>query len=143
MVIILIDINALICIGHTQEAKTSNVFIEDFSPEIVEAFKKIMFGNDMDVDENELTVDLLMFANKYCILSLVKVVTTHLSANLTYENIFAVIEGAYLIENDELLQAAALFVKKSTEKFRNNDRWIKFKSQHPKCAVKLLDFMMQ
>ena len=102
-----------------------------------------MFGNEMNLVEDDLTVDLLMFANKYCILALVKVVINHLSSNLTHENIYAVIEGAYLIENDELLQAAALFVKRSTEKFKNNERWIKFKSQHPKCAVKLLDFMMQ
>ena len=83
-----------------------------------------------------------MFANKYCILALVKVVTNHLCKNLTFENIFSVIQAAYLIDNEDLLKASAKFINGNPGHFKTDEKWNRFKDQHPKCAVKLLDFMM-
>ena len=54
----------------TEEAKSGMVEIPDFSPEVIEAFERVMFQPGESLDENDLSVDLLMFANKYCILSL-------------------------------------------------------------------------
>ena len=101
-----------------------------------------MFENDVSLDEDDLTVDLLKFANKYCISPLIKVVAHHLCNNLSFENIFQVIEAAYLIYNDDLLQASARFINGNSGHFKTNDKWKRFKDQHQKCAVKLLDFMM-
>ena len=58
--------------SYTKEAKSGTVEIPDFSPEVIEAFNRVMFENGKGVDENDLTVDLLMFANKYYIISLIK-----------------------------------------------------------------------
>ena len=128
--------------SDTQEAISGRVSIDDFSPDTIEAFERVMFDNDVGLDEEDLTVDLLKFANKYCISPLIKVVAHHLGNNLSFENIFQVIEAAYLIDNDDLLQASARFINGNSGHFKTNDKWKRFKDQHQKCAVKLLDFMM-
>ena len=127
---------------YTQEAKSGSVNIEDFPPDTIEAFKRVMFENDVALEEEDLTVDLLKFANKYCIFPLIKVVAHHLCNTLSFENIFDVIEAAYLIDNEELLQYSAEFINGNSGHFKNNDRWKRFNDQHPKCAVKLLNLMM-
>ena len=128
--------------SECEEAKSGSVCIVDFSPDTIEAFKKVVFGNDVSLDEEDLTVKLLMFANKYCISPLVRVVAHHLRKNLSFENIFQVIEAAYLIDDDDLLEDSANFILGNSKNFKTDEKWKRFKDQHPKCAVKLLDFMM-
>ena len=126
----------------TQEARSGSVYIEDFSPNTIEAFKRVIFESDMSLHEEDLTVDLLKFANKYCISPLVKVVANHLCNNLSFENIYDVIEVAYLIDYDNLLEASADFIHGHSKNFQSDEKWKEFSDQHPKCAVKLLNFMM-
>ena len=76
--------------SYTQESKTGTVEIQDFSPEVIESFNRVVFENNENLDENDLTIDLLMFANKYCILPLVKFVANHLGNNLNMENIIII-----------------------------------------------------
>ena len=127
--------------SNTQEATTGCVEIVDFSPEVIESFKKVVF-EDKRLDVKDLTVELLMFGNKYAIESLVKVVADHLSNNLSMENIYAVIEAAYLIDDDDLLKACAKFVRENHGKFENNEKWDQFQKLHPKCFVKIVNFIM-
>ena len=128
--------------SDTQEAISGRVSIDDFSPDTIEAFERVMFDNDVGLDEEDLTVDLLKFANKYCISPLIKVVAHHLCTNLSFENIYDVIEVAYLIDNDNLLEASANFIHGHSKNFQSDEKWKEFSDQHPKCAVKLLNFMM-
>ena len=123
----------------TKEARSGMVEIIDFSPEVIEAFNRIMFEN---ADEKDLTVDLLMFANKYCIISLIKMITNHLSKNLTLENIYPIIKGAYLMDNDELLMEASKFIIKNPGKFQDNEDWQQLEESHPKCFAKMMKFIM-
>ena len=120
---------------NTKEAKSGTVQVEEFSADTVKTFKNVLFGNNVFLDENDLTVDLLLFANKYCILALVKVVTNHLCQNLTFENIFSVIQAAYLIDSEDLLKASAKFINGNSGHFKTDEKWNRFKDQHPKCAV--------
>ena len=106
-----------------QEAQSGSVHIEDFSPKTIRAFKRVMFENDVALDLEDLTANLLKFANKYCISPLFKVVANHLSNNLSFENIYDVIEAAYLIDNEELLQSSAKFINGNHGHFKNNDKW--------------------
>ena len=126
----------------TKEAKSGMVEIPDFSPEVIEAFDRVMFQPGESLDENDLSVDLLMFANKYCILSLIKMITNHLSNNLTMENIYPIIKGAYLMDNDELLIEASKFIQNNRGKFQDNEDWQQFEESHPKCFVKIMRFIM-
>ena len=126
----------------TRESKSGMVEIQDFSPEVIEAFNRVVFENNDSVDEKDLTVQLLMFANKYWVLSLVKVLVNHLSSNFTMENIFPVIKGAYLMDNDELLKNASKFVKDNSGEFQDNADWQELKKSHPQCFVKMMEFIM-
>ena len=58
------------------------------------------------------------------------------------DNIFAVINAAFLTEKDELLKNAANFVKKNGGKFKETQEWTDFEKSHPKCFIKLLKFIM-
>ena len=127
---------------NTRESKSGMVEIHDFSPDIIEAFNRVVFENNDSVDEKDLTVQLLMFANKYCVLSLVKVLVNHLSSNFTMENIFPVIKGAYLMDNDELLKNASKFVKDNSGEFQDNADWQELKKSHPQCFFKMMEFIM-
>ena len=84
-----------------------------------------------------------MFGHKYAIDSLVKVVAGHLRNNLAMENIYPVIESAYLIDEDELLKSCVKFVKANYGNFEDDERWDQFQKMHPNCAVKILNFMMK
>ena len=126
----------------TQESKSGMVEIEDFSPEVIEAFDLIMFKNNQSLDEKDLTVDLLMFANKYCILPLVKVVANHLGNNVTMENIYPIIKAAYLMDNDELLKNASEFIRHHPRQFQDNGDWQELKKSHPQCFIKMMEFIM-
>ena len=127
---------------YTQESKSEKVEIIDFDPEVIEAFNRVMFQNDESLDENDLTVELLMFANKYCIISLVKIITNHLSNSLTMENIYPVIVGAYLTDNDELLKNTLKFIQNNSGQFQDNEDWQEFQKSHPQCFVKMMGFIM-
>ena len=127
---------------NTKEAKSGVVEIEDFSPEVIEAFNRVMFENTERLDEKDLTVDLLMFANKYCILPLIKMITNYLSRNLAMENIYAIIKGAYLMDNDGLLNEASKSIKNNLGKFQDNEDWQQLEESHPKCFAKMMKFMM-
>ena len=113
----------MIATPSTKEAKTGVVEIPDFSPEVIEAFYRIMFENTESLDKTDLTVDLLMFSNKYCISLLIQMITNHLSRNLTMENINPIIKGAYLMDNDELLKEASRFIINNLGKFQDNEDW--------------------
>ena len=126
----------------TQESQSGVVEIPDFSPEVIEAFNRIMFENAESLDEKDLTVDLLMFANKYCIISLIKMITNHLRKNLTIENICPIIKGAYLMDNDELLMEASRFINNNPGKFQDNEDWQQLEESHPKCFAKMMKFIM-
>ena len=79
------------------------------------------------------TVDLLMFANKYCIKSLVKVIANYLANNINMENVYPVIRAAYFMDNDDLLKEASKFIGKNQGQFQDNEEWqqlqIVFKSE--------------
>ena len=58
------------------------------------------------------------------------------------DNIFAVINAAFLTEKDELLKIAANFIKQNGGKFVETQDWIELEKAHPKCISKVLKFIM-
>ena len=128
--------------SYSKESKTGMVEIEDFSPEIIEAFDRVVFKNDGSLDREDLTVDLLMFANKYCIPSLVKVIANHLGSNIDMKNVYPIVKAAYLIENEDLLKKASEFIAKNHGQFQNNEEWQQLQRSHPQLLIKLMNFVM-
>ena len=122
-----------------QEAKSELVEINDFSPETIKAFHKIVFENK-DFDDEDPIVDLLMFADKYFIINLKQKCIKYLVANLTTENIFEVMKIADQIDDDNLLKNCAKFLSKKRNK--NKEQWISFQKSHPACSMKVTNFML-
>ena len=58
------------------------------------------------------------------------------------ENVYDVIKAAYLINDEELLKKATKFIGKNHGTFKfENPQWDEFKNTHPKCFVKMMEFM--
>ena len=56
---------------------------------------------------------------------------------------YDVIKAAYLINDEELLKKATKFIGKNRGTFKDeNPQWDEFKNAHPKCFVKMMEFMM-
>ena len=125
----------------TKEAISGSVEIDDFSPETIQAFQNVLFSNENTLDEKDLTIELMMFGNKYFIKSLVKVVGDYLKENLKMDNIFEVIQAAYHVNNESLLETSAKFLTRNSG-FKSDEKWIKFKKEHPECFVKLIDYII-
>ena len=85
-----------------------------------------------------------MFANKYGIHSLIKTIVGHLLETLNMDNIYEIMEAAYLIENEKLLKACASFVKANLFKglFKDKEKWNEFQKAHPACGSKILSYIM-
>ena len=124
-----------------QEAKSGLVEINDFSPETIKAFHKIVFEKKHINDEDPI-VDLLMFADKYFIIRLKQKCIKHLEANLTTENIFEVIKMADHIDDSNLLKKCAKFLAKKTNQNEIKEQWIAFQKSHPACSMKVTNFML-
>ena len=83
-----------------------------------------------------------MFANKYCISSLVKVIANHLGSNIDMKNVYPIVKAAYLIENDDLLKKASEFIAKNHGQFQNNEEWQQLQRSHPQLLIKLMNLVM-
>ena len=126
---------------NSKEAKESNVEIKDFSLETIKTFEKILVGNEKVV-KKELTMELKMFAHKYFIEPLEKECNDYIKNNLSLENIFDVIKGAYLGNDKELFKAAFNFVKENLGTFQESEEWNDLKKTHPECMAEMMYFLM-
>ena len=124
-----------------QEAKSGLVEINDFSPETIKAFHKIVFENKGFDDEDPI-IELLMFADRYFMIRLKQKCIKHLEANLTTENIFEVIKIADHINDSNLLKRCAKFLAKKTNQNEIKEQWIAFQKSHPACCMKVTNFML-
>ena len=127
--------------SYSIESKSGCVEIEDFLPETIESFQKMVFTTK-PLCKEDMSVDLLMFANKYDIQYLKRLIVEHLIHELGEKNVYEVMEAAYLIDNDKLLKATAKFVKTNLGLFKDKEKWNQFKKAHPDCALKVMSLMM-
>ena len=126
---------------YSIESKSGCVDIEDFLPETIESFQKMVFTTK-PLNKEDMSVDLLMFANKYDIQYLKRLIVEHLIHELGEKNVYEVMEAAYLIDNDKLLKATAKFVKTNLGLFKDKDKWNQFQKAHPNCALKVMSLIM-
>ena len=125
----------------TKEAKENAVDIKDFNLETIKTFEKMMAGNDK-ITIKEFTMDLKMFANKYLIEPLEKECSYNIMNNLSKENIFDVVTGAYLGNDEELLMAAFKFVKAHMGNFQRSDGWNQLMQTYPECLTRMMNFLL-
>ena len=120
-----------------EEAISNSVEIEDVSAETIRAFQRVAFGME-EVKDEDFSIDLLMFANKYLIEPLVAKCKDQIIGTLNNEDVFDVIKAAYLINDEEMLMAASKHLKKNLNELKNSEEWLTFEKSNPTCMNKVL-----
>ena len=123
--------------SNSKEALTNSVQIDDFSADTIKAFQRVTFGSD-EIKDEDLTPDLLMFAQKYLMKRLVMKIKARLMDSLTIENVFDVIKAAYLIDDQDMFKKASKYLLKNKEQLKGTPEWNAFKKEHSDCMIEAL-----
>ena len=126
----------------TKESQTNSVEINDFLPETIQSFWKIVHGKEMSKKE-EFTPELLLLSQKYFIKPLIAKCVYHLMKTLTEENVFEVVKIAYLIDEENLLKTASKFLKQNRNKMIKTEEWRNFEKSHPDCMIRMYRLMFE
>ena len=126
----------------TKESQTNSVEINDFLPETIQSFWKIVHGKEMSKKE-EFTPEILLLSQKYFIKPLIAKCVYHLMKTLTQENVFEVVKIAHLIDEENLLKTASKFLKQNREKMIKTEEWKNFKKSHPDCMIRIYRLMFE
>ena len=126
--------------SDSKEAQTNSVEINDFSPDTIEKFQKVAFESENAKNE-DLTPDLLLFAQKYLIMPLVEKCKKHLINSMTCDNIFEIIKVAYLIDDDDMLKTASKFFSRNIDQLKSTEELKDFQKLNPMCMIKVFNYI--
>ena len=124
-----------------QEAKDGMVKIDDFNPDTIKAFERIVFENK-DFEEEDSIRDILLFAQKYFMTSLKQKCIKYLHENMNPGNIYDIIKIADQIDDENLLKICARYMRLNREKLETKGEWLAFMDTHPNCMIKIMKFML-
>ena len=123
------------CLKENQEGR---VDLTDTTPKTIQGLKNILMEDY--IKEEDLTVELLILADKYRIEPLYKICQEYLK--ITKETILDVVKTADLISDVELMSKSVEFIEKNCGTFEENPAWDKFCEENPKCSNKILKLLM-
>ena len=125
-----------------KEHKNGRVEIIDTTPKTIKAFQNILSLNYIQMEE--LTFEMLLFADKYEIRPLYKLCQDHLCTAITKENVFDVIKAANYTKDEKLIGKSAEFMRANLGAFdmEENPEWTKFCKENPECGNKILNLMI-
>ena len=121
-----------------QEAKTGHAVIEDLEPKALQVLVK--YCHTEQIDEEDLTTDLLVAANKYMIPEVVEQCEDHLSKTMTVDNAIDYFLTASLHEAETLRTAAKKFITKNLDEVEKREAFQNLVEQHQDALVELLKF---
>jgi len=124
-----------------QEGQSGIVEINDFTPDIVRAFKRICFESK-DFEEEDSIPDLLLFAQKYFMNPLKQKCLNYLVTNLNPSNIYDVIKIADQIDDENLLKKCVNYMRLNKDKLEKNEEWLVFQKLHPDCMIRMMNLML-
>ena len=125
-----------------KEHKNGRVEINDTTPKTIKAFSNILSLNYIQTEE--LTFEMLLFADKYEIHPLYNLCQDHLCTAITKENVFDVIKAANYTKDEKLIGKSAEFMRANLGAFdmEENPEWTKFCKENPECGNKILNLMI-
>ena len=128
--------------GNSKEARDNYVEINDFYPDTIRAFQKFSFGTEK-IQPEDLSVELLMFANRYFMKSLETKCKKHLVTVLEKEkdNLLDFIKIAYDLEDEEMLKIGANYFSRYRKELKGSEDLKKFKKSNPDCMVRIYDII--
>ena len=125
-----------------KEYKEGYTEVKDTSPKTIKALKNIL---SLDyIEKEDLSVELLILADKYQINPLYKLCQEHLCTAISKENLFDVIKAATLTKDQEMMDKCAEFIRINLGTFdmEENPDWEDFCKENPECGFKILKLMM-
>ena len=125
-----------------KEYKDGLTEIKDTNPETIKALQNIL---SLDyIEKEELSVELLILADKYEIHPLYKLCQEHLCTAISKDNLFDIIKAANLTKDEEMLAKCAEFIgiNHGTFNMEENPEWEDFCKENPECGFKILKLMM-
>ena len=132
-----------IVLGNSKEAQENCVEINDFSPDTIRVFQKISFGNET-IQPEDLSVDLLMFANRYLMDSLETKCKNYLVQVLetNRNNLLDLIKVAYDIEDANLLKIGAKYFSRYKDELKESEELKRFKKSYPDCMFRMYELIL-
>ena len=121
---------------ETEESKSNKVEIIDFPSETIKTFQALLKDGKFVKIEN-ITGELLMFADKYDISSLRTLCENHFV--ITKENALGFTKAGYFTNNEKVLKAVANFLR--ANKIPLNEEWKEFQKNHPEGFAKLMNLV--
>ena len=111
--------------------------IQDFSPDVVQ--KSLRFLYTDEIQNEDIDTNVLSFASKYKIPSLLEVSVRSLKAKIDKDNVMDILVTASQIENEELIKSASDFCVKNRGQIRKMKNWDDNKVKHPIIFAKLFE----
>ena len=124
----------------TLESQNNCVELKNISSETIKAFKNIM-SNDT-INQEDLSVELLVFADRYNIQPLVRFCKDNLKNNISKDNFMDIVKAADVIADKDLLQATANFAALNIGSFEKDQEIMNFIKSNPECFAKVWELMM-
>ena len=122
------------------EYKNGCTEIKNTNPKTIEAFKNIL---SLDrIEKEELSVELLVFADQYQIEPLYKLCQEYLCTAISEENLFDVIKAANFIDEELMSKAAEFIMKSDSFDIQDNPKWDEFCKDNPECGNKILKLVV-
>ena len=121
-----------------KEAKTGRAIIEDVLPETIEAL--IKFAHTDQVEEKDLTAELLAAADKYQIKILFDRCESVLIKNLSCGNAAELYLMGYFHQANKLKESAKKFIFNFYLHIKKTEGMLIMAEHHPKALFELLDF---
>ena len=120
------------------EATTGEINVSQASANTMEDLLYFMYK--YNIDEQKITVDLMLAADYYIVPDLVDLCVNHFTSNLTEENAVEVMTKAYLIGKKDLFHLAYRYVhkKKLEGKALDTEAWENMKKEDPKLSLEMM-----
>ena len=126
---------------HFKETQNGIMTIKETLPETIKAFKRIFYDNI--IEEKDLNVDLMLFANQYNIKILVDLCRDKLENYFTKENIIEIVDAAFKTDDEDLLKKAIHFIQLNVEDFQKDIAWKDYMKSNPDCSAKIMFMLMK
>ena len=89
------------------------------------------------IKPEEITVELLMFANKYFMKPLETKCKNYFISILNKDNLLDFIKAAYDISDEKMLKIGAKYFSRIKSDLKDSEEWKNFEDLNPKCMMKV------
>lgn len=125
---------------NTLESQGNIVILKGVTSATIKTFKDIL--KNSVIKEDNLSVEMLLFADMYNVQPLVKLCQEHLRTRISRENFMDIVKAADVTNDKELLKAAAKFATSNVGTFDQDQEIKDFIKNNAQCFASVWELMM-